>query len=236
MPWEVGLRVVVEELRVWEAVRGGGGAEIWITGVGGPSGRHGEGVVGEEMDMASSPSAGEVEACEFGGLGKRGSESGVLAPLVWTRSGRDRIRSTIGLRIAILLCLPSSLTGLPGLKRLLKATFGPGVRGVGGICWKIASVGDGNESVLTLEVPRLCAGCKAVDRGGWPKIGEFLKDSGLNPKLVFTLRRGLIGDESPESRGWLNEGLIGVAGCDSKEGLVGDWIGVMLTTAAAIIL
>lgn len=74
--------------------------------------------VGELMLMASSERLDSVEAMELGGLGKRGSEGGVLALLVWTRKGSDNTRSTIGLRMAILLCLPSSLAGPPGLNRV----------------------------------------------------------------------------------------------------------------------
>lgn len=84
---------------------------------------------GEELLMVSFE--GRLDATELGGLGKLGSAGGVRA-LVFTLSGSETTRSTMGLRIAILLCRPSSLAGPPGPSKDWNDTVGPGVLGVAG--------------------------------------------------------------------------------------------------------
>ena len=109
-----------------------------------------------------SSSSRSLGLTRFDETAELASAYGVRA-VEFTLKGRDRTRSMIGLRIAILLCLPSSLAGPPELSRDWKETFGPGVLGVSGIRWNRSSAGDGNDLVLTLEALRVWVGFKTLD-------------------------------------------------------------------------
>lgn len=151
-----------------------------------------------------------------------------MRALVLRRKGSEMTCSMMGLRMAILLCRPSSRAGLLMPSRDWNETVGPGVLGVAGRWLKRTSAGEGKEMVLTLELLRLWTGFRLACFGGRVATGvRSCMDWKGND--VATRSLGLVnGELACESSTRAKVGVSGVPGYESKVGLVGDWTGSIL--------